>query len=180
MGRGLDWPSSLFSPHLCQISLSFPQLCLSVCHLRVQPLSSLSFQRYPFFSCPHSHPLQIFSLNLPLNLPQGIFSFSWRPVIKPLDKVSSADLYEGHSGEINCAEDEGRLQEEMLALAKDTGTLGTAPPLREWWTCSFWVTATHQYIILNRSIWLQDEQAGAHGGHFNTLEFNFNTGCWLA
>lgn len=85
----------------------------------------------PSFSCPHYRPLQIFSLNLPLNLPQGTFSFSWQLVIKPLDKVSSADLCEGHSGEINCAEDEERLQEETLALAKDTGTLGTAPPLRE-------------------------------------------------
>lgn len=67
----------------------------------------------------------------PLNLPRGTFPFSWQLVIDSLGKASSADVYEGRAGEINCAEDERRLGEEMLALAKDTGTLGAVPPLHE-------------------------------------------------
>lgn len=133
----MQWGGGWIGPALCSLyiyakchspSLNYVYLCAisesSHCLLSHSNVT-------PSFSCPHYHPLQVFSLNLPLNLPQGTFSFSWQLVIKSLYKVSSADLYEGHSGEINCAEDEERLQEEMLALAKDTGTLGTAPPLRE-------------------------------------------------
>lgn len=50
--------------------------------------------------------LQTLSLSFSLNLPQGTFPFSWQLVIDSLGKVSSADVYEGRSGEINCAEDE--------------------------------------------------------------------------
>lgn len=50
--------------------------------------------------------LQTLSLSFSLNLPQGTFPFSWQLEIDSLGKVHSVDVYEGHSGEINFAEDE--------------------------------------------------------------------------
>ena len=49
-------------------------------------------------------------------------------MIDSLGKVCSVAVYEGHSGEINFAEDEQRLGEEMLALAKDRKPGGCATP----------------------------------------------------
>lgn len=49
---------------------------------------------------------QALSLSLSLNLLEGNFPVSWQLVIDSLGKVSSADVYEGSSGEINCTEDE--------------------------------------------------------------------------
>lgn len=49
-------------------------------------------------------------------------------MIDSLGKMRSVDVYEGHSGEINFAEDERRLGEETLALAKDRKSGGCATP----------------------------------------------------
>lgn len=106
-----------------------PHLCLPVFHLRVQPLSSLSFQWYPSFPCSHQSPPHIFSLSCPLNLLQGTFSSSsWQLVVDSLGKVSSPDVCGGDSGEIDCADWGERLvwqkTQELWGLCHPPGVMG--------------------------------------------------------
>ena len=133
----------------------------------------------PFF-CSHHPPGLESNLFFKSSPKETSLSLGNWWVIDFLGKVSSADVYEGSFGEINCVEDEWRLEEEMLSLAKDTGTLEDVPPLCEWWTFSFWVTATCQIIILNSSIWLSRSRQELTADILIIVKFNFDMGCLLA
>lgn len=100
-GAGIVQFSDLSSPG--PTSSSFPIPWPPGSHLRVQSGSSLAPGLSLFSSA--LAPLTL-SLSLPLNLPEGTFPFSWHLVIDSQGKVSSADVYEGRTAEINCAEDE--------------------------------------------------------------------------